>query len=182
VTWTVEVRDAQTPPDGLRPRLLWTDPPYGTGKSQSGPASSYVDGKDEGFLWATFENWLPLMADDGVVCVCLDSIRIHQAVEFIRSLGWCHRGDVIWGFGLGRQRTSWWGVRHNTIATFTRSPDVGVWRPRQVKSPRNPSKHSVSSLRRVSIIERCSIGVLVPRSTPLEQRSTALSGRSITSL
>jgi hypothetical protein len=72
------------------------------------------------------------MADDGVVCVCLDSIRIHQAVEFIRSLGWCHRGDVIWGFGLGRQRTSWWGVRHNTIATFTRSPDVGVWRPERV--------------------------------------------------
>lgn len=103
-------------------KLLWTDPPFGTNKKMSQGGKSYRDwGVDVAVraCVSAVRNVLPLMDDDGVVCICSDYRSIHRMVVGLEDLGLTYRGDIVWTFGLGRPRTSWWPVRHNTVATFT---------------------------------------------------------------
>lgn len=115
------------PAEAPEVRLLWTDPPFGTGKRMTGASGSYVDGADTGYVLAGLLAWLPLVAPDGTVAVCCDYRLASKAVSAIEAAGWVYRGEVIWQFGLGRPRSSWWPVRHNNILTFTRCENVGLF-------------------------------------------------------
>lgn len=116
-----------TPPHGIS--LLWTDPPFGTGKTWTEEEGSYKDTDVEGAISLTIDvvtKWRPMMLPDAAVCICLDDRTIHDVVYLLKKEhGFFFRGEIIWTFGLGRPRTSWWPRRHNTIATFTLSPDSG---------------------------------------------------------
>lgn len=116
-----------TPPPGIA--LLWTDPPFGTGKTWTEEEGSYKDTDVEGAISLTIDvvtKWRPMMLPDAVVCICLDDRTIHDVVYLLKKEhGFFLRGEIIWTFGLGRPRTSWWPRRHNTIATFTLSPESG---------------------------------------------------------
>lgn len=147
-----------TPPTGTK--LLWTDPPFGTNKTWTGEEGSYDDPNIEEaieLVMGVMKVWLPSMDPEGVVCVCLDDRTVHDViVRLKKECGLHHRGDLIWKFGLGRPRTSWWARRHNTIATFTLSPESGLFdhstiprEPRHeghVASERYPSDKPVGSV------------------------------------
>lgn len=120
------------------PKLVWTDPPFGTAKIQRGRTDVYRDVTPDESVELTvgaIRN-IPL-AWNSVVCVCSDYRSIHHIiVELSKNLHF--QGEIIWTFGLGRPRTSWWPVRHNTIATFTVDPATPWFDPDAV--PREPRK------------------------------------------
>ncbi len=119
--------DAARQYDGDEINLLWTDPPYGTGKRQTGLTSSYFDPADPRRVCAAFTAWLPNMSDDGTMAVCCDYRLAPHITYAITDAGWSYRGEVIWEFGLGRPRSSWWPVRHNNILTFTKGAEGGLF-------------------------------------------------------
>lgn len=128
VGYEVHQRDARDLPDLNRPvQLIWTDPPFGIGKVQSRGTNSYKDGLDIGFVSEALCLWSDRLADDGVLCVCLDYRNVHRVAVDLEGHGLTLRGEVIWHFGLGRPCQSWWPVRHNTILTFTRSERHGTF-------------------------------------------------------
>lgn len=103
-------------------KLVWTDPPFGTGKTQTQRGQSYDDvspGEAVDLTERAIERIIPFMRSDGVVCICADYRIIHDVIVRVGSDYLYFAGEVIWTFGLGRPRSSWWPNRHNTIATFT---------------------------------------------------------------
>lgn len=123
----VSVADAAAPPDVDGVRLLWTDPPYGTGKVQRQGANSFIDGTDTGYVVDAIGAWLPAMARDGTVVVCCDYRLAPMLTTSIVARGWFYAGEMIWEFGLGRPRETWWPVRHNNLLTFTRTEGSGLF-------------------------------------------------------
>ena len=120
----IEQRDAtQGPPiDGLLngAMMMWTDPPYGTGKHQRQQTNRYHDQIDVRYVLLAISQWADVLHPDGTIAVCCDYRLSARLVNALNETGWEYRGEIIWTFGLGRPRTSWWPVRHNTIHTFTR--------------------------------------------------------------
>lgn len=117
--WTVERRDArQGPPRGLVADLIWTDPPFGTGKRQRNGTASYADRCGD-HIPATIATWAQCLRPNGVLAVCMDYRLHHHVVSHLVGVGMDYHGDIVWSFGLGRPRTDWWPVRHNTVSTFT---------------------------------------------------------------
>jgi hypothetical protein len=113
----------------LSPMLLWTNPPYGTGKVQRQGDHRFKDQTDTGYVLAAVTSWLPQMHPEGTVVVCCDYRLAPEMVMATKRAGWCYRGEVIWEFGLGRPRSSWWPVRHNNLLTFTRTETSGKFDP-----------------------------------------------------
>ena len=130
---TITNTDArQGPPEGTPPiHLIWTDPPYGTGKRMTGKTGSYKDELDTDPIIAGILAWMPSMHPTGTVVICCDYRLAAKATIAIENYGWVYKGEIIWEFGLGRPRTSWWPVRHNNILTFTRTPTsaLGMFDP-----------------------------------------------------
>jgi DNA modification methylase len=119
-------------PNFVKARLMWTDPPYGTGKIQSGSDGSWTDAsrKDATNLVVTIVNQSTArMSDDAVYVICLDDRIIHQVVTRLCESGFQHHGDVIWESHLGRPRTTWWPRRHSVMATFTFGDTPGNFDP-----------------------------------------------------
>jgi len=103
-------------------QLLWTDPPFGTGKQQKVVSSGlhYTDGAVNDVLALSRDMAIQarrVLSDDGVMAVCLDYRAIHPVcVLAAKYLEPC--GEIVWTFGLGRGSTRWWTNKHNTIALF----------------------------------------------------------------
>lgn len=124
---TVYLTDALTPPNEIVDEsviLMWTDPPYGTKKVQSQGGKSYKDYGTADLTLSALRAWDQKMHANATICICMDYRLIHQVIA---GFGWQFRGEIIWTFGLGRPRTSWWPNRHNTVATFTRTMDSGLF-------------------------------------------------------
>lgn len=103
--------------------LVWTDPPFGTGKKQSQRGNAYNDIPQAEAVRLTINSIRNIqLADTATVCVLADYRIVHDVIHEL-SKDLIFRGEVIWTFGLGRPRTDWWPNRHNTIATFTVSED-----------------------------------------------------------
>lgn len=112
-------------------RLVWTDPPFGTGKTQRQTNFSFVDPLQDEAIDITIraiENIYQFLTPDATVCILADYRIIHDIIYELKRDKLYFQGEVIWEFGLGRPRTSWWPNRHNTIATFTKSPS-GLFDP-----------------------------------------------------
>jgi DNA modification methylase len=134
--YALDVGEAAYRGQGIEPMLLWTDPPYGSGKVQRQGGHSFTDYTDTGYVLAALMTWLPQMHGDGTVVVCCDYRLTSAVCETMRCSGWCYRGEVIWEFGLGRPRTSWWPVRHNNLLTFTRTETSGKFHAEAVPRAR----------------------------------------------
>jgi DNA modification methylase len=125
---TVELRDAiEGCPEWMvdTVSLLWTDPPYGTGKHQSQGGRSYFDPSDVEGTVESILRWLPALKNDATLAVCCDYRLAPVLTQRVVEAGWMYRGEVIWTFGLGRPRSSWWPVRHNNVLTFTQTETSG---------------------------------------------------------
>lgn len=136
--WTYhgDARDGSQYPSEIN--LLWTDPPFGTGKVMRGESAEYKDHSDTEYVLEAMSAWLPSMHENGVVVVCCD-YRLAPSMTHHMTEGedWAYRGEIIWTFGLGRPRTSWWPVRHNNLLTFTSTKENGVFfsehMPREIR-------------------------------------------------
>lgn len=130
----------------LKPiKLVWTDPPFGTGKEQEQGGRAYADVPPEAAVTITVEairNLYGNLREDSVVCICADYRIIHDVICCIGGEMLYFQGEVIWTFGLGRPRTNWWPNRHNTIATFTVSEKLPAFDatavPREVRRAKSP--------------------------------------------
>ncbi len=126
--WRVENRDACDLPSLYEPiQLIWTDPPFGTGKVQHQGDSKYKDYSNTDYVVEALIGWSRFLADEGVLVTLCDYRLAYDLVPALVESGMHHRGDIIWEFGLGRPRTSWWPNRHNIISTFTREADSGLF-------------------------------------------------------
>lgn len=125
-----------TPTDLPEMRLILTDPPFGTGKTQSQGGLSYKDSAYTGHTLDVLRRWSERLADDGTMAVLCDYRLAHRVITALRDL--VFRGEIIWTFGLGRPRTSWWPNRHNNILTFTKTDTSGMFDASAV--PRTPRR------------------------------------------
>lgn len=112
-------------------KLIFTDPPFGTGKKQELGDASYIDEashtevlRDLGFAVDNF------LDDGGTLAVLCDYRLAYYVVPHMMNHHRMDlRGEVIWEFGLGRPRTDWWPNRHNHILTFTKRGQKGIFNP-----------------------------------------------------
>lgn len=112
------------------PMLLWTDPPYGTGKRFTKGDASYKDPLEVEPTLEAITSWLPYMDPEGTVVVCCD-YRLAPILTY--ALPWHYRGEIIWEFGLGNPgRKKWWPAKHNNLLMFTRTPTSGIFHPEAV--------------------------------------------------
>lgn len=123
--WMLDHGDAVYRGQPVTPMLLWTDPPYGTGKTQTQGGHAFRDHADTRYVIEAILSWLPALHPEATVVVCCDYRLAPRLTVAVEDAGWCYRGEVVWEFGLGRPRTTWWPVRHNNILTFTRTPTSG---------------------------------------------------------
>jgi len=104
--------------------LVWTDPPFGTGKLQSQGGLSYQDYEVKQAIDAVVRaiDLIP-KSSKCVLAVLMDYRAVHHVcVELADRYEFL--GEIVWSFGLGRPRQSWWPVKHNTILTFAAGPDA----------------------------------------------------------
>lgn len=113
--------------DGLEDesvQLLFTDPPYGTGKVQRLKSSGrgYND-QDEVEALASVLGVAAaagrVLRPSGVMAVCLDRRIVHSFVHFASRL-LTYEGDVIWHYETGGTARIWYSHKHETIALFSK--------------------------------------------------------------
>ena len=102
----------------VTPSLILTDPPYCTNKRQSRKGgSSYLDTDSPAFVSGIIglfaDRFMGLQTTLAVIC---DYRLAYTLVNYLeKRMGLCLRGEIIWEFGLGRARTSWWPNKHKHI-------------------------------------------------------------------
>jgi DNA modification methylase len=116
---------ASSLPD-LSVNLVWTDPPFGTQNVQRVVSSgkSYSDGSVEDLLNVfdpLAKQLFRVLAEDGVVAICLDYRAVHQVYCLMIGEGFFPHGEIVWTFGLGRGASKWWANKHNTVLLFGKS-------------------------------------------------------------
>jgi len=139
-------------------RLVYIDPPFNTGRSQSRDrmrvkatdkggrtgfggkqyaverleSPSYADTFDDyaGFLLPRIEASLRCLTADGSLFVHLDYREAHYVkVALDRLLGRdCFRNEIIWAYDFGGRPKRWWPAKHDTILWYTLDPKNYVFR------------------------------------------------------
>ena len=109
--------------------LVWTDPPFNTGKKQQIKSTglNYDDKYSSisnylSLMTEVFTSIRPLMKDTGVICVCLDYRSVHDVkVDVLDIIFGPERflGEIIWHSELGNISKKWWTNKHNTILTYS---------------------------------------------------------------
>jgi site-specific DNA-methyltransferase (adenine-specific) len=158
-------------------KLVWTDPPFGTGKRQTQGEHAYEDVDLWEAIYLTVDAIdciRDALAPDGVIVVCTDDRITHDICVALGELGLHHQGDIIWTFGLGRPRSNWWPRRHNTLSTFTRQEKLPPFDksavPRDVrKAPKTgyPDDKPMGSVWDVTLSNTDSERVGYPNQKPL---------------
>lgn len=153
-------------------RLLWTDPPFGTGKRQllqstSGTSYSYLDYQSEdaiSLVVDTIRAAIPKLAADATVAICLDYRIVHEVkVELSKLLHFEH--EIIYHFELGAVARNWWTNKHNTILLFSKGQPV--FNKDQVPRVRRKSKRGsyASDTRQVNSVWSITMGPSSPERT-----------------
>jgi site-specific DNA-methyltransferase (adenine-specific) len=139
-------------------RLVYIDPPFNTGRTQSRDRMRVrraKDGSRRGFkghqyqvervespiyedrfddylsyLMARIEAGLSCLTDDGSLFVHLDYREVHYVkIELDRLLGRDHfRNEIIWAYDFGGRPKRWWPTKHDTILWYVLNPKRYVFR------------------------------------------------------
>lgn len=110
--------------------LVAFDPPFGTGKSFSGPNGGYIDKLSDFDAYVT---WLTsvvsrcreMLRPNGQLLIQLDYRFIHEAKVLCldRVFGRDHfMGEIVVYSGLGATRKDRWTNKHSTILHYVRDP------------------------------------------------------------
>ena len=114
-----------------KPKLILTDPPYATGKVQSRLGGERYADKESAEqisdkIETLCEKWFGVDTTLAVIC---DYRLAYPLVAKLTKFGLVLRGEIIWQFGLGAARKSWWPNKHNHILTFTETEVSGQFDP-----------------------------------------------------
>lgn len=157
-------------------QLVWTDPPFGTGKAQSHHSTwtgtdrlSYMDYDEAAALDLVVkvsEQVQRVLTNDGVFALLLDYRIVHEAVVELKRLGFHFHQEIIWHFELGGVSRKWWTNKHHTIALFSTegTPRFKLDRvPTTIR--RAPRGEHTSSTRRVNSVWSLTMGPSNPERT-----------------
>ena len=163
-------------PINRKPKLILTDPPYTTGKIQSRIGGESYPDKESAEqisqkIQTICETWFDAETTLAVIC---DYRLAYPLVAKLTKFGLVLRGEVIWQFGLGRARTSWWPNKHNHILTFTETETSGQFEPsaiprtkRIIESKGYPPDKPVGSVWEYTFGQTNSERVKYPNQKPL---------------
>jgi len=134
-------------------RLIYIDPPFNTGRTQSRQAISTVrnvDGARTGFkghsydtvkgllysyddafadywefLGPRLEEAWRLLDDRGTLYLHLDYREVHYAKVVLDALFGreCFLNEIIWAYDYGARATKKWPAKHDTILVYVKNPD-----------------------------------------------------------
>jgi site-specific DNA-methyltransferase (adenine-specific) len=108
-------------------RLIYTDPPFNTGKTQSRDGGSYKDsfGDYLEFLMPRIQASLPCLTEDASLFVHLDYREVHYVKVALDSLlGRDHfMNEIIWAYDYGGRSKTRWPSKHDTILWYAMNPD-----------------------------------------------------------
>ena len=135
-------------------RLIYIDPPFNTGRTQSRQAISTVrnvDGARTGFkghsydtvkgllysyddafadywefLGPRLEEAWRLLDDRGTLYLHLDYREVHYAKVVLDALFGreCFLNEIIWAYDYGARATKKWPAKHDTILVYVKNPDA----------------------------------------------------------
>lgn len=156
--------------------LIWTDPPFGTGKRQELESTwgqygrlGYMDrGQTQtiDLCIQTANEAARILRPDGVLALLLDYRCIHEAIVAIRSeTSLFFAGEIVWHFELGGVSKSWWTNKHNTIALFRKaSPQFHLDRVPTVERRAKRGDYT-SDMRRANSVWNHTMGPLAKERT-----------------
>jgi site-specific DNA-methyltransferase (adenine-specific) len=135
--------------------LIYTDPPYNTGKTQAvtTSSSSYRDvHKDyKQFLYPILQQFHRITKRHATVAVHLDHREVHYAKVWMDEI-WGRdnfQGEIIWKSELGGLRKDYWAMKHTTILLYSK----GTPRFNEGHVPRLKKVDGVNDKRLVSVWE-----------------------------
>ncbi len=127
--------------------LLYTDPPFNTGKVQSSHAGSYDD------AWPTTDAWidwlrerlvatLPALKPTANILLHLDHRTSHRARCLLDDLLGADRfvNHLIWSYGLGGSSPRRFARKHDDILFYCLDPDAYFFDPPMVPATSNRMK------------------------------------------
>jgi site-specific DNA-methyltransferase (adenine-specific) len=119
--------------------LVYADPPFNTGRTQSASAGSYED------TWATTEDWIgwlrerlsatiPAIKPTGSILLHLDWRTSHHARLLLEDLLGPDRfvNHLIWTYGLGGSSPRRFARKHDDILFYCINPDQYYFEPPMV--------------------------------------------------
>jgi len=106
--------------------LIYIDPPFNTGKTQTQRAGSFDDTFDDflAFLTPRLEESRRLLTDSGSLFLHLDSRESHYCkvrLDEIFGRG-SFMNEIIWAYDYGGRPKRWWPKKHDTLLWYTRHP------------------------------------------------------------
>ena len=127
------------PPESVD--LLYADPPFNTGRAQTGRAGSYPD------AWATIEDWLawlrerldatlPALKPTASVLLHLDWRTSHRARVLLDEVLGADRfvNHLVWSYGLGGSSPRRFARKHDDILFYGVDPEQYWFNPPMVPS------------------------------------------------
>lgn len=127
--------------------LLYADPPFNTGKIQSGRAGHYDD------AWPTVSSWvdwlserlgasLPAMKPTGLVILHVDWRTSHHARLLLEELLGAENfvNHLIWQYGLGGSSPRRFARKHDDLLVYSIDPQRYWFEPAQVPATSNRMK------------------------------------------
>jgi DNA modification methylase len=110
--------------------LVYVDPPFATGKTQTGRGGRYADS------WASLEDWvawlrervaatLPAMKETGTILLHIDWRTSHHARLVLDDLLGADRfvNHLVWSYGLGGSSPRRFARKHDDILFYCVEPD-----------------------------------------------------------
>jgi site-specific DNA-methyltransferase (adenine-specific) len=133
--------------------LIYTDPPYNTGKEQGlqSSANSYVDKYEnyKEFLYPILVEFERIAKSHATVAVHLDHREVHYAKIWMDEIFGRDKfqGEIIWKSEIGGIRKNYWAMKHTTILLYCK----GTPRFNSEHVPRLKKVDGVSEKRLVSV-------------------------------
>lgn len=106
--------------------LIYTDPPYNTGRRQKLSKGSYSDSYSNfhEFMVPVLEQMARVIKDDGSIFLHLDYREVHYVKVWMDKIMGreAFQGEIIWHFETGGSSKSKWSNKHQTILWYSQDP------------------------------------------------------------
>jgi site-specific DNA-methyltransferase (adenine-specific) len=106
--------------------LIYFDPPFNTGKTQSLHAGAYTDQYEnyEAFLKPRLQAAYEHLTEEGSFFLHLDKNEVHYAKVWCDGI-WgrnCFQNEIIWVYDFGGRSKKRYAAKHDTILWYTKHP------------------------------------------------------------